>query len=771
MNDRIPATDAPDDGTREVPHSGDASAVSSTDGGFKALVENSPDLIARFGRDLRRLYVNPAIERRTGVPASELVGTSLRDRNFDERFVDQLEDALSEAFKSGSERSLDVILPGPEGEGVFQARIVPEFGPDGQVVSALCISRDITSLHRSEQRMRELVATAHDAIITLDLEGVILEVNPALVRMLGTPAEEIIGRVITEFIRPDFLKPLAEALRRATAPGQVATIIAPVRTADGRYVNLEATASRQRGADAMFVIARDVTERLQAEAERHALTAEIELLLASTYEGICAADASGRCTLVNESAATMLGYSRSELMGKKLHELIHDRQADGSPNPAEDCPMMLATKNGTPAHVAGDVFWRKDGTSFPVELFVSPILNDDGTIRGIVTSFIDVTERQYLRLELDRANRMAALGRVATTMSHEFNNVLMGIQPFAEALARFSQDARVLGAANRIIDAVRRGSHITEDLRAFTHPSPPKRTRIDLQAWLREFAETIRRQMPSSVHVETAIVEAPIEVDADRDHLTQVLTDLVFNARDAFDGKQGTIRLSLDGAGSDAAGSPGTAFARISIADDGPGIAQENLERVFEPFFTTKRSGTGLGLAIAQQLVSMQGGRVTIERGDEGRGTTVHVLLPLAQPLQLPTPDSSTSTGDRRQWPTEILLTEDDEAVAMGVIELLKDEQRNVRLAINGSQTMKILEGWKPEALVIDVNLPDCNGFDLYEQITASFGPLPVVFASGHADSTRLEKLKNVTRAHLLTKPYAIETLLEVLASLNEGSA
>ena len=615
---------------------------------FRAVVENTPDLIARFDRDLRRVYVNPAIERLTGVPADALTGKTMSEMNFDPRFSGQIEAALAQVFREGTETTLEVLLRSSGEERVFQARVVPERGESGTVDFALIISRDITDIRRDQERLT-------------------------------------------------------------------------------------------------------------------VLTREVELLLASTYEGICATDLAGQCTLVNASAASMLGYTPSEMMGRSFHEIVHDAHAAGSPCRTGDCSVMKAVAGRKPTHVVHEVLRRKDGTSFPVEMFFSPVEGDDHAPKGMVASFIGVAERERLQAELEQANRLVGLGRVATAMSHEFNNLLMGIQPFAEVLRRSSQEPRLIEAADRIIQSVQRGRGITEGVRAFTRAEPPVRVPIDVPAWLSRNAGELASLLPADVRFTLDVVDEDLCVEADPAQVRQVLQNLFLNALDALGGEPGAVRLAVQRADLPGHAGPAQAFIRFSVTDDGSGIDQRNLARVFEPFYSTKKTGKGLGLAIAQQIATLHGGALILESALHA-GTTAHFFLPEAGARSVAAEDRKPEPGPR--WPASILLVEDDVQVASGVMMLLEDEAVTVRLAPDGGAALKVLESYRPQALVIDVNLPDCNGFDLFEQITAAHGPLPVVFASGHADAARLAGLESAGNVRMLAKPYAIETLLELLSGM-----
>ncbi len=624
-------------------------ALKDSDQLFRAVVENTPDLIARFDRGLRRDYVNPAIERLTGMPASALTGKTMSELNFDPRFSAQIEQALAEVFATGSETTMEVFLPAEGGERTFQLKVFPERGATENVEYALVISRDITEISSDKNRLQ-------------------------------------------------------------------------------------------------------------------ALSQEVQLLLASTYEGICATDLSGRCTLVNEPAAAMLGFRSDELLNRSLHDFLHGPSDDTSLCRGARCLLLVAAEEQKPGHLMSETFRRKDGSTFPAEVFISPILDDEHAVRSMVISFIDITEREHLQNELERANRLAGLGRVASALSHEFNNILMGIQPFAESLIRKAQDPQTTAAATSIAKSVSRGREITEDLRAFTSPVAPVRTPVDVQSWLAECADELRLLVPTPISFELEVADVPMTIDLDSNQLMKIVRTALRNASEAIGELPGAVRLAINVRADSSKSGDGRNFVSFTVSDNGPGLSKETLQRVFEPLFTTRKGHKGLGLSIAHQIATHHGGQLTVA-SEPGRGTTVQLLLPESEsPV---TAQKKPLLPHTSHWPSEILLVEDDEAVAAGISMLLEDGQMSVRVARDGAEALQILSAYRPQALVVDINLPDCDGFDLYENITASFGPLPAVFASGHANSGRLDSLKTSAPVRFLAKPFEIEALVGMLESLN----
>ena len=266
-------------------------------------------------------------------------------------------------------------------------------------------------------------------------------------------------------------------------------------------------------------------------------------------------------------------------------------------------------------------FLAADGRQMNFELTVSPVLDASGKVVQLLGIAQDITRRVALERQIEQGNRISALGRLAATIAHEFNNVLMGIQPFAEILRRRigSDDTRSESAVNSILNSVKRGRNITQEILRFTQPSTPVVESIEVNDWISHLSEELQGVIGSKVDLDVRTASVPLTIRGDRSQLTQVVSNLVYNARDAMP-RGGRIILSierLDGS------------VQLSVADHGEGIAAHVLPQIFEPLFTTKKSGTGLGLAVAHQIVQRHSGSMTVE-STPGKGTTFRLLIPMA---------------------------------------------------------------------------------------------------------------------------------------------
>ena len=165
------------------------------------------------------------------------------------------------------------------------------------------------------------------------------------------------------------------------------------------------------------------------------------LLLESAGEGIFGLDSEGKVTFINPVAAMWLGYDPEELIGKPSHELLHYRKANGTPYPEEDCPIHMTCRDGTIHRATKEVFWKRDGTAFPVEYTSTPIMENKTPV-GVVVTFRDVTEREELEKRLRQAQKMEAIGTLAGGIAHDFNNILGAIIGCSElSLLKIPEDS------------------------------------------------------------------------------------------------------------------------------------------------------------------------------------------------------------------------------------------------------------------------------------------------------------------------------------------
>lgn len=361
-----------------------------------------------------------------------------------------------------------------------------------------------------------------------------------------------------------------------------------------------------------------------------------EMILSAPQEGICGLDGDGRITFINPSARRLLGWADDEGVGLALHDAVHHHRADGTAYPSCECPMFLTLRDGQPREVTDEVYWRKDGTAFPVEYSVSAIRRDDVTT-GVVVVFRDITQRRAIEqalhdktAELERSN--TELEQFAYVASHDLREPLRMVTSYMALLERrygdrLDQDARDFIAFAR--DGAQRMDRLVLDLLEYSRIgriAPPKET-LTLRQIVDDAVRPLQAQTEAeggAVRVEDGLDDLP-PVFGCRDELARLVQNLVANALKYHHPDRPplvTLSARRDGAA-----------VVLSVADNGIGIDPQYFDRIFMIFqrLHTREQypGTGIGLAICKRVAEQHGGRIWLE-STPGQGSTFHVRLPAA---------------------------------------------------------------------------------------------------------------------------------------------
>lgn len=754
------------------------SAISERDERYRQIVDTAQEGIWTVDTENRTTFVNHSMARMLGYTPQEMLGQSIH------AFVFPSESARVDAYQLRREMDLsdedDFALRCKDGSRIrihFTAN--PLRGADGRYVGSLAMVTDVTArwkaeemILRQKQDLEEAQRIAHLGSWRRDLPGTDIQWSDELYRIFGfgldtSPSVEMLFRAIEPGDRERVARTVA-AVEREGAPLDV---VYTIRRTDGALRTLHTFGEITRdasGAPQQFRgVTQDITDRVAADAVHERLNHHVQLLLQSTTQGIFGMDTNGLCTFVNRSASESLGYLGTQLVGVAMHDVIHPPHE----RTADECPMQIAMSTGTAVEVQADSMLRRDGSLLPVEYSVAPVF-DQGVVTGAVVVFTDVSERLLLQSQLEQSDRVSSLGRLAATMAHEFNNVLMGIQPFAEILLRKTVGTAMNGPAQSILQTVQRGRSITQGILRFARPAEPVKTTIDVVEWLRSMRPSLAAILGERIELQLQSEGESLLVRGDRHQLEQVVTNLAGNARDAMPAG-GTFSVLVEPCMSGAVfpfGAIRTAdrYLHLRVSDTGSGMDAKTLKHVFDPFFTTKRAGTGLGLAVVHQVVELHGGNIVAE-SVVGEGTLFHIFLPSCEEADAEVnarPKQETAVSVR-----SVLLVEDDEAIRNGVADLLRGEGLFVDVAATGAAALITLARRVPDAVILDVGLPDIDGRLLYERMAVDHPHMAIVFATGSSDEDMLRPYLRHGQIASLTKPYEFSSLLDVLATLKAHPA
>jgi PAS domain S-box-containing protein len=422
-------------------------------------------------------------------------------------------------------------------------------------------------------------------------------------------------------------------------------------------------------------------------------------------DGIYGLDVEGRVTFANPAAARMTGYEGEELLGRRSHELIHHTRPDGKPYPEEECPMSASLEDGTVHRSENDVYWRKDGTSFPVEFTSTPTI-DGGKVTGAVVVFKDISERR----EVERAK-----DEFTSVVSHELRTPLTSIRGSLGLL-----ESGVLGPlpekGQRMVEiAVENTDRLVRLINDILDIEQVDSGKIGMHQEPCDAAELIERavqgvgQFAAGAHVRLTTDAQPAAVFADPDRMVQTLTNLISNAV-KFSPAGSTVRVS---------GLRRDDEVLFQVSDEGRGIPADKLETIFERFQqvdasdSRERGGTGLGLAICRTIVDHHGGRIWAE-SELGAGSIFSFVLP-AQVANgsLPVQASNGSVSpDRVEGGPAILVCDDDASVVEVVGAILEQRGYRVIPAYSGEQALERALAERPDAILLDLLMPGMSGWE-----------------------------------------------------------
>ncbi|MDF1529418.1 MAG: PAS domain S-box protein, partial [Sedimenticola sp.] len=380
--------------------------------------------------------------------------------------------------------------------------------------------------------------------------------------------------------------------------------------------------------------------RLNRELKRSKLHLELqyELILNSVADGILGVDLAGNTTFANRAMTQITGWTEHDLLGKNQHQLLHHSRADGTPHPSDQCPVYATCRDQIPRFVNDDVFWKRDGKSFPVEYSCTPIRDGQHKTVGSVVVFRDISDRKRIDEEarqhqddLAHVARLSTMGEMASGIAHEINQPLTAIATNAHACIRMlesnsGETERVIDVMERIGAQAARAGEIIKHLRQFVKKEQPELSLIDINEVINEVITLLRTEIrKTGVRINLKLNADVGAVMAQHIQIDQVILNLARNAIEAMmDVPEGKRSLTI------VTENTQEGFVMVSLSDTGTGLAPSVADQLFNPFVTTKSNGMGLGLSISQGIIEAHKGRIFVEPRQTG-GTTFVFLLPLHQ--------------------------------------------------------------------------------------------------------------------------------------------
>jgi len=383
------------------------------------------------------------------------------------------------------------------------------------------------------------------------------------------------------------------------------------------------------------------------------------------------------------------------------------------------------------------------------------------------------SDNKLLTDQLNQAQRLESIGRLAAGIAHDFNNLLTPIMGYSELLAKqYSRDSACLDKIGRIVQAADKAKGLVQQLLIFGRKQILEMKPIDLNDVASSMYEMLRRTVRESIEIQLRLTPDGCAILADKNQIEQILMNLAINAQDAIDGngvigvETSQVCLDEEYARQHAEVRPGH-YAMLMVSDTGSGMDGETLDHIFEPFFTTKGpgEGTGLGLATVYGIVREHGGNIWVY-SEPGRGTVFKIYFPVigGEPEHLP--DRMAESVDVRGAGRTILLVEDNDMVRQLTKVLLLDFGFNVIEAEGPTHALKVAAGQAIDLLVTDVVMPDMTGSELYDLLLRSYPGLRVLFMSGYTESVMVQHGVPAEGINFIQKPFAVNEFAKKLKSI-----
>lgn len=509
----------------------------------------------------------------------------------------------------------------------------------------------------------------------------------------------------------------------------------------------------------------DITERKQKETERTRLMTAIE----QSRELIMITDPKGKIQYVNPAFVGNSGYSRHEIIGQTPRILRSGLQDEAFYR------ALWRTIDAGRVWQGRFVNKRKNGTLYTLDAVISPVRDESGQIINYVAAERDVTESLQLSAQLEQAQKMESIGRLAGGVAHDFNNMLAVILGNVElALDQVKPELPLHNDLQEIRKAAERSAELTRQLLAFARKQNAVPQLIDLNATVGGMLKMLFRLIGENIQLAWHPGSGDMTVNIDPSQVNQILANLAVNARDAIAGT-GKVVIETENQAVDSAfcsrhaeAHPGD-YVVLSVCDSGCGMDSETLEHIFEPFYTTKKvgKGTGLGLATVYGIINQNQGFITVET-QRGVGSTFRIYLPHHSAQAAPEPDLHADLSVRSTHET-ILLVEDEPALLNMSRNMLEKLGYRVITALSPDKALELAEQNSNaiQLLLTDVVMPEMNGQELARRLMSRYPEMKCLFMSGYM-ADMIEDLKTARQKSLffIQKPFSIHELDQELRAI-----
>jgi len=738
----------------------------------RTLLEKSADGIIMLNADGRVVFANPAAESLFDIPRDRLVG-----------------EPFGFPVVSGESADIELIALGGGLRQVEIRQVKAQWEGEPCCIASL---RDVSEQVRMEREIREkehyyrsLINHLREDIIVIDPNRRIVDINNSFLTTTGQHRDQVIGRPCHDILHNRCV-PCGSAecgLERVFETGQAVQQLHRHRRKDGSetWIDLVLSPLFDAGGQVTHVIetARDVSDITQAHQEINQHSRFLQNLIDTAPSPIFYKDRQGRYLGCNAAFETAMGVTRENILGKTVFDIFSREEAVIFASLDDD----LYSNEGVQSFEKALRF--SDGKMHTVIINKAVFRDSQGGAAGLVGVIADITERKRLeeeRKEMEYHMRMAqkleAIGTMASGIAHDFNNILSAIFGYAE----LAQDGLQRGAdleadLREILNAGNRARELVQQILTFSHQTDEELKTVNIIPLVKETLKFVRAATSATIDIQWRMPETPILVRSSPTQIHQIVMNLCTNAVYAMARTGGTLEVTLtrtplghEAEKPDDALKPGD-YAELRVSDTGHGIPPEIMNRIFDPYFTTKPpgEGTGLGLSVVHGAVRNHCGAITVQ-SQPGSGTIFTVYLPIVE---------------KEEDVNEIVRKQPMSLEGEGRILCVDDEETLVRLAhrmleklgyqpVTAISSRVALELFKAaphvfDLLITGLRMPYMDGAQLAAEIKKIRPDIPILLLSGHLNKEVLDNLHHMGFTRVIAKPIQKQELAEAVHEALSG--
>jgi len=681
-------------------------ALQLSEAKYRALVENTADLIFMVGEKEEIMSINPAATRMLGKTVEQVLGKSLFDV-YPKEIATMFSENVRAVLRTGKNRNIDEKITFAGNELWINTRLEPLLDDRGKVYAVTGVARDITqrkqmeeAVRNSERKYRTLFEKIPQGIYQTSLEGKLVTANPAIVRLLGYDSEKELLALNVErdlYVNSEDRKTWMERIRTR---GEIRNAELVLKCKDGEELTVLDNAHvvrDERGAIQYYEgTLTDLTERKRMEEELSRSSQFLGSVIENAYVWLDVLDNEQNVLVWNKAAETMSGYSREEVLGHdKVWEWLYpDREYRKKiTETVTDVLQSGRTDVDTETRIK-----RKDGQTKTISWNERALTDQDGKAIGTIAIGHDITERKQVERLKDE---------FVSVVSHELRTPLTSIRASLGLLTSGvfgtlpEKGERILDIAVTNTDRlVRLINDILDSERLASGKTPMEKKQCSTAQLVRQ-ASDVMKPMAEKAGISLSVESQDAELWVDPDRIVQALTNLISNAI-KFSPKGGTIWVTAERKENQ---------MLFKVQDEGRGIPPDKLGLLFARFQqldssdAREKGGSGLGLSISRSIIEQHNGKIWVD-SSVGKGSTFLITIPLPleeAPLQHEATAGAPSTR-------KVLIIEDDSDLANILAAMLERHDIQPHIALTGGRGIALSKQVQPDLIVLDLILPDMDG-------------------------------------------------------------